>query len=219
MSGPAKADATPTVKDSHYYASVRPDVVAALPRPLGRVLDVGCGAGALASGLRGAGATQLVGIEVVPSVAQLALQELDQVLVGPVEHRVEELEGLFDTILCLDVLEHLVDPRDVLVRLRRHARQGAHLQVSVPNARHYSLVGDLVLRGTFGYTEWGHRDNTHLRWFTRRDIVRLVENAGWRVTGTSVPPLGKSAILHRITRGWSSEFVVAQVYLAAVNRP
>jgi 2-polyprenyl-3-methyl-5-hydroxy-6-metoxy-1,4-benzoquinol methylase len=219
MSRPASADATPTAKDFHYYASERPDIVAALPRPLGRVLDVGCGAGAMAPGLRAAGATELVGIEVVPAVAEQALRALDDVLVGPVEERVDELEGTFDTVLCLDVLEHLVDPGSVLVRLRGHAEPGAHLQVSVPNARHYSLVGDLVLRGTFGYTDWGHRDNTHLRWFTRRDIVRLVEGSGWHVIGTSVPPLGRSAMLHRLTGGWSSEFLVAQIYLAAANRP
>ena len=31
-----------------------------------------------------------------------------------------------------------------------------------------------MLRGTFGYTEFGHRDATHLRWYTRRDLVALV---------------------------------------------
>ena len=102
-------------------------------------------------------------------------------------------------------------------RLRRHAAPGATLQVSVPNARHFSLVRDLVLRGTFGYSDWGHRDSTHLRWFTRRDIVALVERSGWRTRGTSVPPLRRSAALHRLTGGWSSEFLVAQIYLTARN--
>jgi hypothetical protein len=71
------------------------------------------------------------------------------------------------------------------------------------------------VRGTFGYTDWGHRDNTHLRWFTRRDIVAAVEAAGWHVVATSHPPLGRSQGLDRITRGRSSEFLVAQVYVLA----
>jgi 2-polyprenyl-3-methyl-5-hydroxy-6-metoxy-1,4-benzoquinol methylase len=142
---------------------------------------------------------------------------LDRVHVARVEDALDALVGAFDTLLCLDVLEHLVEPGDVLERLRAHAAPGATLQVSVPNARHFSLIRDLVFRGTFGYTGWGHRDATHLRWFTRRDLVALVERSGWRVTRTSVPPLGRSAALHRLTRGWSSEFLVAQIYLSARN--
>jgi 2-polyprenyl-3-methyl-5-hydroxy-6-metoxy-1,4-benzoquinol methylase len=209
------AEAAP--KGSSYYANERADVVAALPQPVGRVLDVGCGAGGVAPGLRRAGAREIVGIEIEATPAAQARQLLDQVIVAPVERALAHLDGPFDTILCLDVLEHLVEPRSVLERLRAIAARDAHLHVSVPNARHYSLVRDLVFRGTFGYADWGHRDSTHLRWFTRRDIVELVSGAGWRVTGTSVPPLGRSAALHRITRGWSSEFLVAQVYLSAAN--
>jgi 2-polyprenyl-3-methyl-5-hydroxy-6-metoxy-1,4-benzoquinol methylase len=206
-----------SVKGEGYYANERPDVVAALPRPLGRVLDVGCGAGGMARGLRAAGASELVGIEIVPDAAARAADVLDRVIVGPVESRLMELDGEFDTILCLDVLEHLANPAEVLSELRRYAREGAHLQVSVPNARHYSLVRDLVLHGTFGYSDWGHRDNTHLRWFTRRDIIDLVRASGWQLTGTSWPPLGRSALLHRVSGGRSSEFLVAQVYASARN--
>src|SRR4051794_21248374 len=39
-------------KDTGYYANTRQDVVDALPRPVGAVLDVGCGAGAVGPGLR-----------------------------------------------------------------------------------------------------------------------------------------------------------------------
>jgi 2-polyprenyl-3-methyl-5-hydroxy-6-metoxy-1,4-benzoquinol methylase len=201
-----------------YYGNERPDVIEALPRPVGRVLDVGCGSGGTAPGLRAAGATEIVGIEVVPEAAEAARATLDEVHLAAVEDALGALSGTFDTILCLDVLEHLVDPWEVVKRLRGHAAAGATLQVSVPNARHYSLAGDLFLRGTFGYRDWGHRDRTHLRWFTKRDVVDLIDGAGWEVVGTSVPPLGRSAGLHRLTRGWSSEFLVGQIYVTARAR-
>ena len=217
MQDTAKSGVVPLAKAEGYYANERPDVVAALPRPLGRVLDVGCGAGAMADGLRAAGAKEIVGVEVVPEPAARAAEVLDNVVTGPIEEVLDALTGAFNTTLCLDVLEHLVNPADVVKRLRMLAAPAGTLQVSVPNARHYSLVRDLMLRGTFGYSDFGHRDNTHLRWFTRRDIVVLIENAGWVVTATSVPPLDRSATLHRWTRGWSSEFLVAQVYVTARN--
>lgn len=201
--------------DSGYFMNARDDVVAELERPLGSVLDVGCGAGNVGPGLRAAGAGRLTGVELVPSAAAAARERFDEVLEGTIEDALPRLSGPFDTILCLDVLEHLVDPGAVLRELRGLAAPGGRLKVSVPNARQVSLVYDLVVRGTFGYTEWGHRDHTHLRWFTRKDIVALVGAAGWRVTGTSHPPLGRSRALDRVTRGRSTEFLVGQWYVAA----
>jgi 2-polyprenyl-3-methyl-5-hydroxy-6-metoxy-1,4-benzoquinol methylase len=212
---PVSQAATAHRPDSGYFANQRADVVAALERPLGRVLDVGCGAGAVGPGLRAAGAQRLTGIELVPEAAALARAHYDEVVEGRVEDALDLIEGPFDTLLCLDVLEHLVDPGAVLTALRDLAAPGGRLQVSVPNARHLSLVYDLVVRGTFGYADWGHRDRTHLRWFTRSDIVALVESAGWSVTRIGHPPLRRSQSLARLTRGRSSEFLVGQWYVAA----
>lgn len=206
-------------KPAGYYGNDRPDLVAALPRPLGRVLDVGCGQGAVGRRLRAAGAEWLSGVETQPEMAAVAREAYDEVAVGTVEAELDRLTGPFDTICCYDVLEHMADPYTVLERLRGAAAPGARLHVSVPNARHVSLLTDLVVRGTFGYTEWGHRDNTHLRWFTRRDIVEAIEDAGWSVGSTSHPALNRSALLDRITRGRSTEFLVGQWYVLATTPP
>jgi 2-polyprenyl-3-methyl-5-hydroxy-6-metoxy-1,4-benzoquinol methylase len=200
---------------SGYYANARDDIVEALPRPVGSVLDVGCGSGGVGPGLRRAGAVRLTGVEVVPEQAELARAAYDEVIAAPVEQALEQLRGPFDTILCLDVLEHLVDPERVIRDLHRVAAPGARLQVSLPNARHVSLMTDLIFKGTFGYTDWGHRDRTHLRWFTRRDIVEAVERGGWAVQRVSHPELNRSRLLDRVTRGRSTEFLVAQWYVLA----
>ncbi len=200
-----------------YYANTRDDIVDALPRPIGTVLDVGCGSGGVAAGLRRAGATRLTGIEVVPEQAELARAHYDHVVAAPVQQALDQVDGPFDTILCLDVLEHLVDPEQVMLDLHRVAAPGARLQVSLPNARHVSLIKDLVFRGTFGYTEWGHRDATHLRWFTRRDIVDAMERTGWAVRCVSHPELGRSRALDRLTGGRSTEFLVGQWYVLGVR--
>lgn len=200
-----------------YYSNTRDDVIDALPRPIGTVLDVGCGSGGVGPGLRRAGAARLTGIEVVPEQAELARRHYDEVVAASVEEALGQLDGPFDTILCLDVLEHLVDAERVLRDLHGVAAPGARLQVSLPNARHISLVRDLVVRGTFGYTEWGHRDRTHLRWFTRRDIVEAMERTGWGVQRVSHPELNRSYRLDRLTRGRSTEFLVAQWYVLGLR--
>ena len=168
-------------KPAGYYSQARTNLVDELPRPAGRVLDVGCGEGATAEALRAAGATWISGIEVVAEAAAAAAERYDEVVVGDALEMVDAVDGPFDTIVCYDVLEHLVDPGALLRRLHGLARPGAWLHVSVPNARHYSLTLDLVVRGTFGYAEYGHRDSTHLRWFTRGDMTRLLAAGGWRV--------------------------------------
>jgi 2-polyprenyl-3-methyl-5-hydroxy-6-metoxy-1,4-benzoquinol methylase len=199
-----------------YYGQSRPDLVAALPRPLGRVLDVGCGEGGVGRGLRAAGATWLSGIELVPDAAERARAVYDEVLVGTADDTLESVTGPFDTICCYDVLEHMPDPYTVLRRLRKEvAAPGARVHVSVPNARHWTLFRDLLVRGTFGYADWGHRDRTHLRWFTGRDIAQAVTDAGWQDAELTHPALGRSRSLARLTRGRSTEFLTAQWYVLA----
>ncbi len=198
-----------------YFATARDDLVAELPRPLGRVLDVGCGEGATGRALRTAGASWLGGIEIHEPSAEVARRSYDAVAVGPVEDVLDTLEGPFDTICCYDVLEHLARPEDVLRRLHAAAAPGGRLQLSLPNARHFSLVRDLVLRGTFGSTPSGHRDITHLRWFTRADIVAAVRKAGWEVSSAGHPALDRHATLHRLTRGRLAEFTAVQWVLLA----
>jgi 2-polyprenyl-3-methyl-5-hydroxy-6-metoxy-1,4-benzoquinol methylase len=204
-------------KPETYYGQGRPELVALLPARLGRVLDVGCGAGGVGKAIRDR-ADELIGIEMDLVAAEQARSVYDAVLVGRVEERLDEARGPFDTVLLYDVIEHLPDPAGVLSRLRGLAAPGALVHVSVPNARHFSLVRDLVFRGTFGYELTGHRDNTHLRWFTRSDLAALLEESGWRVERTAHAPLTPAGRLaERVTRGLSAEFLVHQWSALARN--
>jgi 2-polyprenyl-3-methyl-5-hydroxy-6-metoxy-1,4-benzoquinol methylase len=210
------AVSTSQAKPTGYYGNERADLIAALPRPIGRVLDVGCGEGAVGRGLRAAGAQWLSGVEMEPAAAAVAREAYDEVAVGGIETELEDLSGPFDTICCYDVLEHLVDPEPVLRSLREVAAPGARLHVSIPNARHFSLLVDLVFRGTFGYTEFGHRDATHLRWYTRRDVVALVGRTGWDVQWAVADTFrGRNRYVDRLTLRRAREFLALQWHVLA----
>jgi SAM-dependent methyltransferase len=201
-------------KPADYYGLGRHDVVALIPPPLGRVLDVGCGEGGAYEPLRAAGASVVAGIELMPGPAEVARQRYDEVVVGDAVEAVAHLEsGPYDTVICYDVLEHLVDPGALLRKLHDVAAPNARIHVSVPNARHISLLRDLFVKGTFGYAEQGHRDATHLRWFTRRDIEALVHESGWRHVKTDPARLHKSRPLHKLTKGRTTEFLAGQWYV------
>jgi 2-polyprenyl-3-methyl-5-hydroxy-6-metoxy-1,4-benzoquinol methylase len=202
-------------KPPGYYANTRSDLVALLERPLGSVLDVGCGSGGVGPGLRAAGATRLVGVELLPEAAAQARVTYDRVLDGPIDTVIGDLAERFDTILCLDVLEHLVDPTGVLVGLHDVVAPDGRLAVSVPNVRHYSVLRDLLVAGTFGYAEHGIRDSTHLRWFTRRDMHSELEATGWRVDRTAHSPVDRYSRVMRLSPRRFGEFLVSQWYFFA----
>ena len=78
---------------------------------------------------------------------------------------------------------------------------------------------DLALRGTFGYTPAEHRDITHLRWFTRSDLVELLESTGWAVDGVDFGALRPVSMLAaRLTRNLSAELLAYQLSALAHRR-
>jgi 2-polyprenyl-3-methyl-5-hydroxy-6-metoxy-1,4-benzoquinol methylase len=201
-------------KPTDYFQNSRGDLVSQLPKPLGRVLDVGCGGGAVGVSLRAQGAQELVGIEYDSEAAERARAVFDDVVTGDAEKAVADLDGSFDTICCYDILEHLYDPAALVEALLTLAKPGSRLHVSIPNVRHFSLFRDLLVRGTFGYEQVGHRDVTHLRWFTRRDIETMLTDCGWELvqSGSNAMKPGRQA-LSMATRGYAREFFAVQWYV------
>lgn len=173
-------------EDKHpsYFNFVRRDIEALLPERAPRALEIGCAAGATLDWLRQSGrVSHTTGIELMPEAASVARTRVDRVLQGPVERELEGLrEERFDLVLCLDVLEHLVDPWQVMQSLRHLVRPGGAVIVSLPNVRNHRVVLPLLLRGRFDYVEAGIMDRTHLRFFCRDGARALLEQAGLSVT-------------------------------------
>lgn len=102
--------------------------------------------------------------------------------------RVETWSRAFDVVVCADVLEHLPDPAAVLDRVRGWIAPGGRLFVSLPNVANVAVRLSL-LAGRFEYAEAGILDRTHLRFFTRRSALRLVESAGFRIRRVRPTPI------------------------------
>lgn len=181
----------------------------------GTLLDVGCGEGAWAPLLRAQGAERLVGVE--PSAAAaLAAARYDLVLRTTVEDSALTAEGPFDVIVIADCLEHVADPWLALRNLRASATPTTRLIVSVPNLRFVGLLGPLLLRGSFEYSEMGGMlDRGHLRWFTEQSLRSVLASSGWSVLCIA-PQLGRRArVVDRLTIGRARGLLSHQLFVLA----
>jgi 2-polyprenyl-3-methyl-5-hydroxy-6-metoxy-1,4-benzoquinol methylase len=201
---------------TNYGGHAREEVIGRLTN-LGRVLDVGCGEGSNADSLRAHGATHLAGLELDKDFAAVASGRYDEVVSAPVEDEFPWEPESFDTILCYDVLEHLYDPWTALKRLRSLLKRSGQLHISIPNARSKEMWMPLLVKGSFDYQPSGLRDVTHVRFFTRRDVVRMLNDTGYRVTSVVASPIEsrKMRLAIALTRGRAEEFLAYQWYVRA----
>ena len=157
---------------------------ALVPAQVRRVLDIGCGHGAVGAALKRERDVEVVGVELDGAAAAGARERLDRVLEGDAEDvlatRAAEL-GRFDCVVAADVLEHLRDPWTALARAVELLEPGGAAVVSLPNVRCFETFWQLGVRGRWPRREQGVFDRTHLRWFTLRDARELLEGAGLSV--------------------------------------
>jgi SAM-dependent methyltransferase len=130
-----------------------------------RVLDAGCGSGRQLQELKDYG--EVSGIELDPDAAAVAASRgLGEVRVGRLEQLPWE-DGTFDLITCLDVIEHTPDDRVTLAELRRVARPGGRLLVTVPAYQALWSLHDVA--------------NHHYRRYGRRSLRLAAVETGWRI--------------------------------------
>jgi SAM-dependent methyltransferase len=96
-----------------------------------------------------------------------------------------EVGSGYRAIVAGDVLEHVVDPEQLLADLRDRLSPDGELIVSVPNFGHWYPRGRTAL-GLFDYDQRGPLDQGHVRFFTRRSFEKLVARADLTITERSV---------------------------------
>lgn len=172
-----------------YAGQARPEIDVMLMRSPQRILDVGCSTGAVGERLKHQYPQVFVwGVE-IGAAADEAERRLDRVSrIPPTEFGAEEIALLssVDTVLMLDVLEHMYDPWKALAFLANHLAQGAQMIVSLPNAGHANVICDLA-DGYWHYQDSGLLDVTHIRFFTLFEMRKMFYETGFRILKTHFP--------------------------------
>ena len=153
-------------------------------RPGARVLDLGCGSGAIGRFLAardGAGSATLDGLTISADEAALAAPHYRRVEVADLD-AVKLIDlfpaGGYDAIVCADVLEHVRQSERVLAECRQLLAPGGQVLLSIPNAAYCGLIAELMA-GEFRYRPEGLLDETHVRFFTRQTLLRFLQAGGW----------------------------------------
>jgi len=172
------------MKPDNYYSCIREDIIeiASGTGSIDSVLDVGCGYGYTGLRLKEIGAQKVEGIELSASAYIKAIDSLDKVYHGSCEdERLLRKIGLYDCILCADILEHLIDPWLTISILKHHVNKGGRLIASIPNIRYYKVLFNLLFFGKWNYENSGILDKTHLRFFTRKSIISMFMQNGYEI--------------------------------------
>lgn len=210
-------------KPLDYFSRARTDLLKVLPSFSERVLEIGCGSGATLAWMKSQGlAEHTTGIELAPQMAEEAGKNVDELIIGDAEALLGDVAAapVYDLVLCLDVLEHFVDPWRMIKKISHALKQGGVVIASIPNVRHFSVLVPLVFKGRWDYKEAGILDHTHLRFFTKASAARLLQTKDLDVTAVvpNIQPGSKSYWAKKLSFGLLADFCTVQYLVCAQKR-
>ncbi|MEN9578574.1 MAG: hypothetical protein RJA70_1583 [Pseudomonadota bacterium] len=221
----------PAEGNTHYdlklgYASSHTYAIDAVPAGT-RVLDIGAGPGSVASELLKKRCEVAVVDQHQPSVHNPNVTVITQDLDKPLRVDVQP----YDTLLLLDVIEHLKDPEQFLQQLRlQFDHTPKRLILTTPNVA-FVVQRVMLLLGQFNYGKAGILDRTHTRLFTFRATQHLLRDAGFRIKSVRGVPapfpkvlgsglLGRSALKVNLALiGLSRTLFSYQIFVEAESTP
>ena len=157
-------------------------LIADMIEPGSRVLDIGCGDGALLAYLARAKGVDARGIELSQSGVNACVRHGLPVIQGDADRDLEAFpNGAFDVVVLSQTLQATRQPRLVLEELLRIGKRAI---VSFPNFGFWRVRLSLFFRGRMPVTEildhsWYDTPNIHL--CTIRDFVVLCDEIGTRI--------------------------------------
>lgn len=145
-----------------------------------RLLDLGCADGILAQQLHKRFA-EAHGVDISETALSIARQRgIETHRVNVDEEPLPFADGFFDAITCLDLVEHVFEPRVLLREMARVLAPGGSVYIAFPNIRYIIRIKELIagrFPKTSGDVAYSY-DGGHLHYYTPEDMRRLLEEQG-----------------------------------------
>ncbi|MDP9086813.1 MAG: bifunctional 2-polyprenyl-6-hydroxyphenol methylase/3-demethylubiquinol 3-O-methyltransferase UbiG, partial [Pseudomonadota bacterium] len=167
-------------------------------RPLAgkRALDVGCGAGLLCEPLARLGA-EVTGIDAAPELIGVARAHAEGTGLA-IDYRsvgVEAVDGMFELVTAMEVVEHVADPASFIVSLGARVAPGGLLVMSTPNRTRLSKLMTITLAEGLGRIPRGTHD--YDKFLGPDTLGELVQAAGLSVVDYEGIAYSPARGLHR----------------------
>jgi len=138
-----------------------------------RLLDVGCGPGTLLGILKSRG-RHVIGLDLSPEAAGIAARENGVPAVTAALENACFPDACFDVVTMFHVLEHVLDPRAVLMEVSRLLRPGGRIVLQVPNI-------DSWQSRLLGVRWWGLHVPRHIVNYSAQSVQQLVGSTGFAI--------------------------------------
>ena len=195
--------AQPRTSTPQLHPHVAAKVRALAPDPGTRILDLGCGSGALLERLAGMGYRQLTGVDIRPPAVTAAIRveqaDLDQ-------FRLDAPDGSFDLVLAVEVIEHIENPGLFLAELARLLRPGGLALFTTPNL-HSAQAKLLFALGDRLKQFDAKGDPTHITPIVLFPFTRLLKRHGLTVLESWGFPLDGSSPTSRPVMRWAARLL------------
>jgi 2-polyprenyl-3-methyl-5-hydroxy-6-metoxy-1,4-benzoquinol methylase len=158
-----------------YFKSEREELMTFLPENFNTILDIGCSEGDFLMAIKDKfPKTEAWGLDPFADPLEETKLKLKKFIKSNIEDAIPDLpEQYFDIIFMNDVIEHLVNPEDVLLKIKSKLSPNGFLITSIPNIRYIRNLKHMLWNKDFEYEDFGIRDKTHLRFYTQKSIIKM----------------------------------------------
>jgi 2-polyprenyl-3-methyl-5-hydroxy-6-metoxy-1,4-benzoquinol methylase len=214
--------------DANYFAYTRGEMMKYVPMTAKNVLEVGCSTGLFGKTLRSnREGIMVVGVEPHAESAAEARKNIQACHEGLFDAKMVELlqsqyPEPFDAIVFNDVLEHLLEPDQALLLCRQLLSPQGVIVASIPNILYFHAFFKMFLSKDWKYEDGGIFDRTHFRFFTKKSVLRLFEEAKYdisQIEGIHPTDSKKMTLFNIFTFGKWSEMRYMQWAVQAKMRP
>jgi 2-polyprenyl-3-methyl-5-hydroxy-6-metoxy-1,4-benzoquinol methylase len=172
-----------------YYEEINQGIKQYIPENK-KILDVGGGFGALAEEFQ-----KKNNIVCNIDSSELAIQESKKRNIESYVADITDSASLpneisgkkFDVLVFADILEHVHDPFSVLKIYDNFLAENGRVIISVPNIATWTVRTGLLF-GNFTYTDTGNLDRTHIRFFTKKSLKKMIRAVGYEIEEFDITP-------------------------------
>ena len=148
-----------------------------------KILDIGCGDCSNYQSYFVNNSLEYIGVDVSDKALKRAQSKGYKVIKLDLSDDLPFMDNYFDLVICLEVLEHLFDPKEVVLEIDRVLKDYGHFILSVPNIGYFRDRLVFLFKAFINNSPFDENNpwaGAHVRFFSKRSLMKLLRSAGFK---------------------------------------